>query len=313
MPLTLIWPFLIIFFSLTLNERSVSALKGILGFMALCLALYSRIWHVIVPFAFILVAVSSYAFRQKPSLAKISICLLGIFSIVSLVVYWGGVVQPDKQQYHYMAITIWLPVLVISIVGAYLWPLILLVPIKRSTWIVTGFLSPLFIGFISEGKNVQNTTFGGLVEKSVFAVGEVLFGCQAANWIFLPLWIVGLALLIHMLMLAFKEIREREEWSESPLIILSISSLGFLSANMLTPLWAERYLAPFFICVFPFIPNLTKRWKKAIWAWIFILLIIALSHMVVQTTGYKRGKIIKYEEGVEKTLKKIDQLKTPSL
>ena len=55
---------------------------------------------------------------------------------------------------------------------------------------------------------------------------------------------------------------------------------------------SERYLSPFFVCFFPFIPNLIKRWKKAIWAWIFILLIIVLGHLVIQSMGYKRGKVM---------------------
>lgn len=144
-----------------------------------------------------------------------------------------------------------------------------------------------------------------MATNTLYFIGEDLFGIQAANWIFLPFWIIGLALLIHLLILAYEEIWKIPEWSESSPFILATAGLGFLSANFFTPMWSERYLSPFFVCFFPFMPHLIKRWKKAIWAWIIILFIIASGHLVIQSLGYKRGKVIRYE-GFESTLQKIE-------
>lgn len=293
--------FLIVFFALTLNERSVTALRGVIGLIALCLALYTRVWYIVFPFAFLLIAILS--FRQRPNLAKIAICLLGLLSIFSLVVYWGGFVQPlyQSEKGHHVAVTIWLAVLVISTLGIYLWPLVFFMPIKRAAWIVMGFLSPFFLGFIYARVGVTRDIIGGLATNTLYYIGEAFFGSQAANWIFFPFWIIGLVLLIHILMLWYEEIWKIPVWSESPPFILAVASLGFIGVNLLTPMWSERYLAPFFICFFPFIPNLIKRWKKAIWIWIFVLFIIALGHLAIQSFGYKRGTAIRYEN-LESTL-----------
>jgi hypothetical protein len=299
--------FLAVFFALTLNEISVTALKGILGLIFLCLAMYTRIFYIVFPFAFLFVAISSYAFKQRPSLAKITICFLGMLSILALAAYWGGFVQPLYQggTGHRVAITIWLPVLVMSTVGIFLCPLIIFMPIKRSAWIAAGLLSPFFIGFISSEIRVTRDIIGGLSTTTLYMIGKSLLGSQTANWIFFPFWIIGLVLLVHLIILAYEEIRKTPVWSESPAVILIIASLGFLCINFLTPMWSERYLAPFFICFFPFMPYLIKRWKKAIWAWVCVLLIVALGHMVIQGLGYKRGKVLRFE-GLETTLQTIE-------
>ena len=301
--------FLVIFYALFLNDEPLSAPKGMLCLLILILALYSRIWYVILPGTYILLSVMSAAFRQqRPNLFKTVLCVLGISSMLLVVFYWGAFVHPPMQEKHHIAVTLWLPVLVISVIGAYLFPLVFLMQTRREALIISGLIAPLFLGlFITPLTMRDPKPIGGIVQNMLSYAGNFLFGTQYAELIFLPFYIVGLIILANLIVIAYSEMREIDVWSASPIPILSVTGLGFLGANMLVPFWSERYLSPFFICLFPFIPILIKRWKRVLWAWLSILFIIALSHLVVQSVGYKRAKILTYKN-TQTTLRDLQEL-----